>query len=513
LISQAILMSQSHQYWFPASEWIHVVDQYGDRSHETWHSKVNDNSAYIDEERIEFRDHAGGVYDSYNVAEGVLYRVPEYMPGRPTRYIEMAEITQRVLSDNKLPEDPLQVLTFLGRERNELELLDQTLDTVREGDESFIDYRLTIREPKTAAVACSRFRLDADTKRLISIRTEGTSEVKPFIWEMAFNYPDSGPASVFDLGVDRSVKVIDRRLTPDIEQIVDALRRGRKQMDDYRAIVVDQMQHPKHTTWLGHENMIMYRKGKDFRVDTAHWLGGLSDWIKSRTDNDLFAKPPDGADMSAWWRARAKAFIYFPYYLSNPTMVCHVRAQMATDADGNEYFQVGELTKTRKPWGKPGHALPPYHSRMAEFVCRPPLGLPSQNRQPVLIESPSEGAVSTILLEVRETSPLPSCSAPNCTTSRPQPNLHRFWLDPSRDFVVVRSDMVAVDEAGGETVVHCSIIEELDQSPNGTWYAKRMRLKACRPDQHDEVFEFYLDFDVDLPESMFEVPRVGDRLS
>jgi hypothetical protein len=74
-------------------------------------------------------------------------------------------------------------------------------------------------------------------------------------------------------------------------------------------------------------------------------------------------------------------------------------------------------------------------------------------------------------------------------------------------------DMVRVDDSGHEELVHSTRIEEFDRSPGGTWYATRMRIKAVPPVEHDEVFHFYMDFDIDLHDSLFDPPNVGDRLS
>jgi hypothetical protein len=130
-----------------------------------------------------------------------------------------------------------------------------------------------------------------------------------------------------------------------------------------------------------------------------------------------------------------------------------------------------------------------------------------------LIVDPSDGPAGTVLLEVRNTGRMPTCSGPSCDTLPPQPNLRRYWLDLSRDFAFRRYDMVIVNDDGKEKIIHSTLIEEMDQSPNGTWYAKRMRIKAVPPGEHDQIFHFYLDFDVDLPDSLFDPPKVGDRLS
>jgi hypothetical protein len=104
---------------------------------------------------------------------------------------------------------------------------------------------------------------------------------------------------------------------------------------------------------------------------------------------------------------------------------------------------------------------------------------------------------------------MPSAPDPNPKEFPRLPDVYRYWLDPKRDYAVVRWDMLGVGESGSEEILSSVIIEELKQSPRGVWYATRFRVKAVPPVEHDEVFNVYIDFDVDLPDSLFELPVVG----
>jgi hypothetical protein len=139
------------------------------------------------------------------------------------------------------------------------------------------------------------------------------------------------------------------------------------------------------------------------------------------------------------------------------------------------------------------------------------MGIPNQSREVVLHDSPVGGPAGTCLLQVRVPVPMPTLSGIVEFEGRPpQPNVFRYWLDPQREFAAVRWDMVIVSDSGDEKLIHSTQIEDMAQSPNGTWYVKRMRDKAVPPVQYDNVFDFYLDFDVNLPDSFFEPPKVGD---
>jgi hypothetical protein len=52
------------------------------------------------------------------------------------------------------------------------------------------------------------------------------------------------------------------------------------------------------------------------------------------------------------------------------------------------------------------------------------------------------------------------------------------------------------------------------KSPRGTWYATRLRLTSgiTAPSEGktvDQIIDIYVDFDADLPDSLFEPPKPG----
>ena len=318
---------------------------------------------------------------------------------------------------------------------------------------------------------------------------------KAYRRETLFEYPETGPSDIYDLGVPRSATIVDRVPSDRLRQILDTLRADRQRMDNYRVLVVATMP-DSEAWWLNDRPKVMYRKGNKFRVDLPSWIG----------DYPTCDKPAEVVDMEAWWKQRAAQFTYVPFYISDESSVHLVSVQPATDENGATHLVV-EKVETRPEHGTPGNIFPPYWSRLPDFACRPPMGVPSQDCEPVIIETPQDGPAGTILLEVRLSSRMLTCSG-----SRPQPNVHRFWLDPRKDFVALRSDMVNVQEGTEETLVHSESIEEVSRAPNGTWYASRLRQKAIPPVSFDEVVYFYVEFDAGLPDSLFELPRIGQRL-
>jgi hypothetical protein len=90
---------------------------------------------------------------------------------------------------------------------------------------------------------------------------------------------------------------------------------------------------------------------------------------------------------------------------------------------------------------------------------------------------------------------------------------YRYWLDPQRDFIVMRCDLVMRGEGGKENVIESDTIEETARSPQGVWYATKVRRRFPRSagiaPQSDQVYHLYIDFKPDLPDSLVEAPKPG----
>ncbi len=481
--------------------WIHVsaTDVNGEKR-EIWYSTVNDISATRDKGWIEYFDHKLKIHYSYDVDEKVLYRVPESAPRRAGEFVQIAETLRLVLQTERPANNPFDNLKFMGRVGADMELIDQSSSRVEEGGREWLDFHLTARHPKMPNPITFLFRVDPGTKLPELCRVEGKWEGKPVSMEQRFDYPQRGPASVYELGVPQTAKLVDRVPSDDTARIVEALRVGRQKMDDYRAIVVSRME-GDDSWWYG-EPMMLYRKGNKTRVDNASWTGQYP-----RVD-----KPGDSANMEEWWRKRAKDFVYYPFYITKASAQYSIRTQAAKGSDGINRLQVKSVERTEIN-GSPGEIFPPYYSRSPEFVCRPPLGIPQQALEPTIEMSPADGPAGSILLRVAYSGRAPGAANPSPKKEPHVPDVQRFWLDPKRDYVVSRWDIIGASESRNEEVLSSIVTDEFKQSPGGVWYASRFRVKATGPVEHDQVFDVYMDFDADLPDSLFDPPSVGQVLS
>lgn len=289
----------------------------------------------------------------------------------------------------------------------------------------------------------------------------------------------------------------------EIARILESHRASLQRMDDYRAVFVEDCEFG----WSSSNRlMVMYRKGNKFRTDT--------DIVWAFSKRPRIAPLNEGEDIDAWWRNHAKDLVLVPSYINLGPIEYNIDRRFVTDPDGSQYVEIGKARK-QKNCCNLGQPWPAYWSCTPEFACRPPLGLPSETAEIMFETNPTEGPAGTILLNRRD----PARQRPPIRNKQgqliPPAVAWRYWFDPAREYAVVREDLI-VKEESGDLTPHTTIIEKMAQSPNGVWHATRIRRKRAigYPDgkRRDQVNDLYLDFNADLPDSLFDLPAKGQRI-
>ena len=266
-------------------------------------------------------------------------------------------------------------------------------------------------------------------------------------------------------------------------------------MDDYRAVFVKRFEGLDDMWWTDAPE-ILYRKGSKFRRDWG--CDGTGDRYATE-------RPADDEDLCKWWSERTKFFVYHPVSvvaIRRPSTPSGRRPliPMAPSIRTSFQFRRGHpATRPVRfiPSGQCGQSLPAdllwasaARTSNRSLTCTPPKGLPDASASVSAIRRGSE------LAEQVGT-----------------PDVIRYWLDPQRDFIVVRWDWVMHDKRGKENITEIDSIEETARSPQGVWYATRVRrhfpVPAGEPAKYDQVYHIYIDFKADLPDSLFEPPRSG----
>jgi hypothetical protein len=479
--------------------WIHQrMTAPGQTDSEIWYSPARDVTASRHGSTLEYEDYRLQVFYSYDPAEQVVYRGPVVWRSRAEGLTSMAA-DLKLLCEQKHPGDqPLALLGFLGPGRDRLKLVSQAMERVSEQGRDWLVYRLTVKDSDSGQPVRMLFRVDAQTKLPHVCRTEGIQDGKPVSVETHYDYPAAGPVDIYDLGAPRTAKFVDRLPAGDLKRILDTLQVGRERMDNYRAIFINRCDDLKGS-WYHELPMVFYRKGMKLRAD---YIGG---W---KGDLGVVKPPADGADPGKWWFERVNFFKFYPQYVmrDSATFTCDI--QQPTDPDGTRHLDIVSVQRTASG-NNPGVDFPPEWSMRPEYACRPPLGIGNQQFEPVLDLHPTSGPPGCILLRVRHTSTKDRINEKGLGI----PDAHRYWLDPERDYIVMRSDMVMRDGNGQESIYESDVTEETARSPQGVWYATRIRRtfprSRTKTDFLDQVYLLYLDFNADLPDSLFERPNPG----
>ena len=107
---------------------------------------------------------------------------------------------------------------------------------MREGEATFIEYRLTSKVVGDAGPMVTVLRVDPTTQLPVSWKSmRGDTQVDSYRVE----YPAEGPQSVYAMGVPQGVKVVDQTPGDDLKQILAAWKIARTRFDSYRAVVVE----------------------------------------------------------------------------------------------------------------------------------------------------------------------------------------------------------------------------------------------------------------------------------
>lgn len=405
----------------------------------------------------------------------------------------MADALKILLQGNGLPDKPLSHLGFLGSERDKMKVVDQRVEKVTEQDHTWLDYRITVEYSEMAEPMRMLFRVDTRTKLPQMCRFEGHHDGKAVSIDAQFDYPEKGPADIYDLGVPRTTTLVDRVPAGDLKRIVESIEAGRERMDNYRAVFVMQVDGMDQNWWDKFPE-VFYRKGDRFRRDLL--VAGQS--IKAAQ------RPAEDADLGKWWFERAKAFQYYPEYVLRGPTAYTSNTKTVVDPDGSEHYEIGSVHKFVHNT-TPGETFPVDYSMRPEFACRPPMGIGNPHQAPILDLHPAEGPAGCILLIVTQTTTEGRVDEKGIDL----PDGNRYWLDPQRDYLVMRCEIVMRDGSGKETISSSHTVEETARSPQGVWYATKIRRKNAVVRQKDgkvfdQIYNIYVDFDAELPDALFE---------
>lgn len=482
--------------WMLAS----YVDPDGTR-HEDWTSFTRGVTATRQGDSARFHDHRLKVVYGYDPHLRTLSRSPE--------------LESDGLHDGF---DRLLQQIFRGEEKLDvgagakLEIVEQKRQPVAKDGRVWQSYELVMREAgdlpeeQNPSVRLT-FLVDPQTHLPHFLTARSAARVPPPDApppaEFAITWPEQGPLDIYDLGVPRDAKLVDRVPNNDLRRILAGIQASADRFGDYRAMsVISEAAAP----WFVGTPTVTWKRGTSYRL-----VFGLVDADGPREE----VGDPAG-DPARWWKARWKRL----YHRVNRV------------GDGKHFWnETGRppgwdgpravshpLTWKRSAWPPATwESLPDQSSWPASQSSWPARNVPlsivypetlvnyAKDRwDPVVDASPTDGAPNTIKVVLRSTS-----------------GENRYWIDPQRSHMVVRYEMAHRDETRTPPEYptrFTSIVEAAERAPSGIWYPTVQRMISSTEENGERktiesINRHYLDFDMKFPEEIFKpVDRPGESL-
>lgn len=340
-----------------------------------------------------------------------------------------------------------------------VEIVERDRREVADGDRRWVEFTFACRDARRKPADFRvTFRVDPQTN--LPFEMTSTEKLAPGdpATERTYvvDYPESGPADIYALGVPRTAKVVDRRRKPtadepQLQELFAAYDEVRKEpMESYKAVVM--MTLPGKTDVLSAYRVRLDAEGLQVSaVDHDRLLA-----LRQEVWSGKIVVPQDA---EAWWKDQ---ILKLPLGLPG----------------GSDLVVPHEASYPKMTGGSGLEAYVP--------------DLKSPDVTVSLDKQPQIGPAGTVLVRVRvETSSGFNDAA--------------YWIAPDRGYQVLRSELRSKKERT-DWDIYATVVDEVAQSPGGRWYATKARLGYVRqsgdelPERAGEdgvstsVYRYYVDF-------------------
>jgi len=418
----------------------------------------------------QFDDFEAGVSSQYEAKDGTLYRLPSLLGENRFTEAHLPGLLDRLIADKADSRDMFHGERVIKAERHEEE----------QNGEQWLEYLIHLERIDNASI-----------NRTVRIRIDRVTQL-PESWEerkangdvavTQFDYPDSGPQDIYELGVPKTAKLIDRVPKGALARIAAANQADRKRFDAYDVIVV---QYTDGVT-------TSYDSLMNLSVKRVRRKEG-----KYRVDQLLIAKeglvvPVSGTDMQQWWKENRDR------YWSVPQLICDAKTtyfyKMLDDriASGKKP-NLSVVEYKQAPVRVPiGDAPVEWPQLMPEQCSRPHLWTSDKTREFDVDAEAKDGPQGAVRVIV-------------AMKSEPRSSeLSRYWFDPDRDFILQKEISAVFDHRTNELLyLDTEEYDELAQSPSGKWYPQIVRRTTSDNPGWQGVTRFFVDFGADMNADLF----------
>ena len=490
----------AQQAWAQVAEtirgkrWIHGICRGADNtSAEIWLSPVQMTAAMrIRGTVVSFSDFREGVLREYNQGENVLSLRP---------------IGETDLGEFRLVADLFETISE-GRDPAQLkraEVVEQSRREVKVGDKVWTEIEFTLRR-RTGQGDTTRlvFRIDPASHLPQSMTFASTDQPNPnqpntrradqptFERRFVLDYPATGPADIYALDVPKDAKTIDCGASPNVQKLVKAIEAGRPKFDHYVAIVVPNFSVERWwECWNGLYRV--YHKGDRWRVEQSFPYSSEVNEHRRKAGG-----PVDQIDHAQWWLAEAKERFFFPLQVCDGKALYQYEYDFAKGTDNGH----GDLQPVLTAPPQAESVVPSiteyrWSKVMPDLVGRPTLGIPSPHLSVRLDMHPTTGPSGSVLLESK------SVKAASIHGPSPDLGINRFWIDPRRNYLVTRWEQSSLKD-DRETLSYAGQIVKTAVTPKGQYYPLEVRIENSTSPNNSQLFSFYVDFNVEVADELFD---------
>lgn len=456
-MAAGLLLAITWLAW-PTDSWAQVVQamqqkQWIRASHPaseivTWFNPVRGITCTKSKHHAYFHDARLKVVYRYFTTDQTIYRVMESPEERATARSSALLFTSILENKTELDVGLLDRLEILRQERR---------DISSEGRKT-TEYHLQCRIKDAPAHRLNMvLHVDPNTRlvqKLVMLNPNTISADEPRELQFTFDYPDAGPLDIYDLGLAKSTRFVDRVPSEDLHRMAEVIHDNRENFDSYHGIVLVGKTYPHAQIW---------RHGTKWRIE-----------MQKGTSKDI--KPPAILeDPAKWWLEQAKTLAWETFevcdgdYIYKPDSKNYLPAERSIDKHSK--------TSASTMSGYAEKILP-------ERIAYPIPGIGSHMHEVKLVPVTANDPPDTKhLLET--------------LTTKQNSAAHRqdFWFDPTRRYIVIRHDIGEFDTQPEFKLWRQ--LEKLNRSPSGIWYPEQIKGTYGN-------YTYYLDFKAKMDDNLFE---------